>query len=173
MGRIKKEYFVGIDLGTLTGFAVYCRCGSRVHFVKTAQMKYSETRFSGGGVRFLHFKKDLESILNEFRPVFVGFEKVEFRHRGAMAAAAYNGFLSVLTVVLEEYKIPYDGYAPGTCKKAMTGRGNSSKEAVRREVCVRYGIDEISEDEADACAAALAAANDLGKMIWEDDASIQ
>lgn len=130
------------DLGTKCGWAV----GGSTPTYGTLDL--SVGRFSGGGMRFLRFRKELGHLLEGVTEV--GFEEVR-RHMGVDAAHVYGGLMATLTSVCEERGIPYQGWPVGTIKKHATGKGNASKTEMVAAMRGR-GYDPRTEDEADAVA---------------------
>lgn len=109
---------LALDLGTHCGFALAGGAGL-ISAYGTWDLRTG--RFSGGGMRFVRFKK----FLNEIGPSTVDmvvFEEVR-RHRGTDAAHVYGGLLATLTAWCEENKIPYEGYTVQAIKKYATGKG--------------------------------------------------
>lgn len=134
---------LALDLGTNTGWAT-----SDANFFVSGTEKFVVDRFSGGGMRYLRFKRWLDEMNNgtSDRISEVWFEEVR-RHAGTTAAHVYGGFLGVLTAWCEEKKIPYQGVPVGTIKKFATGKGNASK----KEMIAALGPDFRGDDnQADA-----------------------
>lgn len=109
---------LALDLGTTTGWAL--QAGSSI---LCDSESFKPSRFSGGGMRYLKFRRFLEGHpgLTE-----VYFEEVR-RHAGTDAAHAYGGFLAILMAWCEDRGIPYHGVPVGTIKKFATGKGNADK----------------------------------------------
>jgi crossover junction endodeoxyribonuclease RuvC len=61
-------------------------------------------------------------------------------------------------------KIPIIVCAPSTLKKFVTGKGNSEKNIMIREVFRRWGIEAANDNEADAVALAAVGACLVGQM---------
>lgn len=139
---------IALDLGTLTGWAF-----SIDGHVTSGTKSFKQDRFSGGGMRYLLFRKWLAEMhsINEIHAVY--FESVR-RHVGVDAAHAYGGFMATLTAWCESYGIPYEGIPVGTIKKSISGRGNASKQEVIDAVIAR-GYHPAGFDEADALALLL------------------
>ena len=135
-----------LDLGTTTGFCV----GSSPSALASGVANFKPGRFEGGGMRFVKFR----IWLNEFRVAYpierIAFEEVR-RHAGTDAAHVYGGLMATLTSWCEENAIPYEGIPVGEIKRAFTGKGNASKQAMEREA-VRRGFAPVDDNEADAIA---------------------
>lgn len=147
---------LALDLGTSTGWAVHID-GQKKLF--SGVVSFKTNRFSGGGVRFLKFKKWLDIIDSEYG----GFDQVEFeevrRHLGVDAAHIYGGFLAVLSGWCEDKGVAYQGYPVGTIKKHATGKGNANKDDVIKSI-KQKGYQPTTSDEADAIAVMLLALDD-------------
>ncbi|WP_375676918.1 crossover junction endodeoxyribonuclease RuvC [Bartonella sp. AP88XZML] len=136
-----------LDLGTKTGWALRDADG----FITSDTEHFQSRRFEGGGMRYLRFKKwltELKRSVDEIDAVY--FEEVR-RHVGTDASHVYGGFLATLTAWCEHHQIPYEGIPVGTIKKAMTGKGNASKEEMIKAMCAK-GHAPCDNNEADALA---------------------
>lgn len=136
---------LALDLGTRMGWALLE--GERVY---SGSESFTDKRFSGGGMRFLRFRKFLEALKEKTNIQAVYFEEVR-RHLGVDAAHVYGGFLAHLTAWCEELKIPYQGVGVGTIKRHITGKGNASKEDVISAV-KNKGFSPVDDNEADSLA---------------------
>ncbi len=114
-----------LDLGKQTGWAILTD-----GVIQSGSENFHGSRFSGGGMHFLNFRR----WLNEMRERFSDIEAVYFeevrRHLGTDAAHCYGGFLAHLTAWCEENNIPYQGVPVKTIKRFITGKGNASKSEV-------------------------------------------
>lgn len=145
---------LALDLGTKTGWSYWSE--------KTfdgGTMDFSETRFSGGGMRFLKFRRWLSDLKSKGIDV-VYYEAVR-AHKGVDAAHVYGGFQGVLTEWCERNEIPYDGVPVGTIKKFISGAGNAGKQEVIKAVKT-VGFDPVDDNHADAIALMLYAKKQLG-----------
>ena len=138
---------LALDLGTSTGWAL--RTGGDAIVSGTEHFKPS--RFEGGGMRFLRFKRWLTEIKQSADGLdAVYFEEVR-RHLGVDAAHAYGGFMAHLTAWCEHHQIPYQGIPVGTIKKHATGKGNASKDDMIAAARA-HGHSPADDNEADALA---------------------
>jgi Holliday junction resolvasome RuvABC endonuclease subunit len=139
---------LAIDIGTTTGWAVRSIGGS----ISSGVIAFKPGRFEARGMSYLRF----QSWLNEMNSTIEGginclyFEEVR-RHLGVDAAHVYGGFLGQLTSWCEYKQIPYAGVPVGTIKKAITGKGNASKEKVIESIN-KLGHATNDHNEADALA---------------------
>lgn len=140
------DFIVALDLGTTTGWAV----GNKAAHA-SGVWDLSGSRYSGGGMRFVHFRARLEELLAAYpRITAVYYEEVR-RHRGTDAAHVYGGMQAILTEWCESKGIPYEGVPVGEIKKSWTGKGNADKEAMISEAVFR-GFTPIDHNECDALA---------------------
>lgn len=139
---------LALDLGTATGFALRHN-GANV----TGTWSFKPSRFDGGGMRYLKFRRKLDETFHEYAIDVVYYEAVR-RHLGVDAAHAYGGFLGQLGALCEELEIPYEGVPVGTIKKWFTGKGNAKKHEMIAEAKKR-GFAPTDDNEADAIAILL------------------
>lgn len=139
-------HVLALDLGTTTGWAVYAHPQ-----ITSGVTSFAGDRYSGGGMRFLRFRKwldEMKALNNGLQEVY--FEEVR-RHVGTDASHVYGGFMAHLTAWCEQEGIPYEGVPVGTIKKFMTGNGSASKEKVMQAVREK-GHTVTDHNEADALA---------------------
>lgn len=136
---------LALDLGTSTGFAI----GKKGHVV-SGTWSFKPSRYEGGGMRFLRFRRKLDEVYSITPFDEVWFEEVR-RHMSTDAAHVYGGLMAMLTSWCEDNRMPYIGVPVGTIKSSWTGKGNSNKEAMVAEAN-RRGFTTDSDDEADALA---------------------
>ncbi len=135
-----------LALGTSTGWALQSPDGQMT--TGTASLKH--TRYDGGGMRFLRFRRWLEKLdLDAGLIAAIYFEEVR-RHIGTDAAHVHGGLLGVLTAWCEEHLVACQGVPVGTIRRFIAGKGNASElaQAVR-------GFAPADDNEADAIAILL------------------
>lgn len=139
---------LALDLGTTTGWALRA-----AGVVASGSQSFKPGRFDGGGMRYLKFRKWLDTLKEGETIHAVYFEEVR-RHMGVDAAHAYGGFLATLTSWCELHQIPYEGIPVGTIKKHATGSGAAKKEAMIEAALNMFdAVLEIADDNhADAVA---------------------
>ncbi|WP_425384308.1 Holliday junction resolvase [Wolbachia endosymbiont (group B) of Eupithecia inturbata] len=145
-----------LDLGKQTGWSI-------LHngVIQSGSESFHGSRFSGGGMHFLNFRKWLNQMKEKFPSIeTVYFEEVR-RHLGTDAAHCYGGFLAHLFAWCEENHIPYQSVPVKTIKRFITGKGNASKSEVI-EAVKEKGFLSKDDNEADALALMFYAMN-LGK----------
>ena len=139
----KMTLILALDLGTSTGWAM--KCGAEI---KSGSVSFATKRNEGGGMRYLRFRRWLDSINTGITEIH--FEEVR-RHAGTQAAHVYGGLMGTLTAWCEENSIPYSSVPVGTIKRAATGKGNATKEQMI-EAAKRRGFNPSDDNEADALA---------------------
>ncbi len=156
---ITKGSLLALDLGTSAGWALHNTAG-----VASGTVSLKHTRYDGGGMRFLRFRRWLEQLDVEAGPFeAVYFEEVR-RHAGTDAAHVYGGLLGVLTAWCEEYLVAYQGVPVGTIKRFATGKGNADKAAMVDAVRAK-GFNPADDNEADAIAILLWALDTKGGLL--------
>jgi len=141
---------LALDLGTITGWALRDEAG----VITSGTASFRPDRFSGGGMRYLRFKRWLTEIKNAAGTIDAVYLEEVRRHAGTSAAQIYGGFLGQITAWCEHHGIPYQGVPVGTIKRHVTGKGNAPKQAVIAAVRTR-GFDPADDNEADAIALLL------------------
>ena len=157
MVRVSQTGVLSLDLGTTTGWAISDEDG----LIKYGNVSFRQSRFQGGGMRYLRFRRWLDELLTSDSIKFgeVYFEEVR-RHLGVDAAHAYGGFMATLTAWCEKNYIPYQGVPVGTIKKFATGKGNAGKQQVI-DAMKKLGHDPKDDNEADALALLHFARNEM------------
>lgn len=135
-----------LDLGTRTGYAV----GDDESIPNYGSSSFPVGRFEGGGMRFVKFRKFLNTLYDAIQFEQIYFEEVR-RHVSTDSAHVYGGLLATLTAWAEEHAMPHSGIPVGTIKKSATGKGNASKEMVMNAM-KELGYVISNDDEADALA---------------------
>ena len=150
VARRTQGAILALDLGTSTGWAL--RTTDDYTSSGTVLLKHS--RYDGGGMRFLRFRRWLEDLDQDAGPIeAIYFEEVR-RHAGTDAAHIYGGLLAVLSAWCEEHLVAYQGVPVGTIKRFATGKGNADKAAVIDAMRAR-GFAPRDDNEADALAILL------------------
>jgi Holliday junction resolvasome RuvABC endonuclease subunit len=140
-----------LDLGTLTGYALASDASNaEVGTIVSGTQSFKNDRYSGGGMRYLRFRRWLDEMHAAAPIGEVAYEEVR-NHKGVDAAHVYGGLMGQLTAWCEEHKIPYEGVPVSHIKKFATGKGNAGKEAVI-EAVRSWGYEPVDDNEADAIA---------------------
>lgn len=136
---------LALDLGQNCGWAMHSD-GK----IKSGVWKLQPTKFESAGIRFLKFRRHLETeiVIGGVTKIF--YEAVR-RHIGTDAAHAYGGYMSQVQAVCIEYEVEYEGVPVQTIKKHATGSGNADKAKMIEAAIVKFKhIDVIDDNHADA-----------------------
>jgi hypothetical protein len=148
---------LALDLGTTTGWALRSQDGG----ITSGSITFKPTRFEGGGMRFLRFRRWLAEVTGLSGGITrIAFEEVR-RHVSTDSSHVYGGFLATLTAWCEQESIPYEGVPVGTIKRYATGKGNADKAAMMAAIEAR-GFRPADDNEADAIALLLWATDTVG-----------
>lgn len=144
---------LALDLGTKCGWALGGEFGRRVASGTWILAPERQRRFEGGGMRWLRLRQFLDETMfsDATAPQQVVFEEVR-RHMGVDAAHAYGAALGIVTSWCEGLVLPYRAVPVGTIKKFATGKGNALKLAMIAAAKIRWGVDAVDDNEADAVA---------------------
>jgi len=136
---IIQHNILALDLGTTTGWAIQ----DNQKLISSGTISFKNSRFEGGGMRYLRFARFLEELNSDKIFSQIYFEEVR-RHMGVDAAHAYGGFLAHLTAWCEKNNIPYAGVPVGTIKKHATGKGNDQVRFELGAYALQPGIQVIA-----------------------------
>ena len=136
---------IALDLATTTGWASLSN-----DIVASGTISFKGSRFEGGGMRFLRFRKFLRELIETEKPETIYYEEVR-RHLSTDAAHIHGGLLAILQSECEAQNIPYSGIPVGTIKKQATGKGNADKAAMVAAAKAKWPDQRIADDnQADA-----------------------
>ena len=148
-------FVLGIDPGlTRTGYGVLEARGSRVRTVAVGVIR-TDPR-AAIGERLVELRRDLTSIIGEYRPDEVAMEEV-FVNRNLHTATSVGRASGVVLMTAAEAGLRVAEYSPTAVKMALTGYGAADKTQVGRVITMRLGLGEVPTpaDAADALAVAL------------------
>jgi len=146
---------LGIDPGTATtGYGVIETSTTEMKFVTCGAVR------TKAGVamptRLLQLRKELKSIIKEFKPEAMVVEKLFF-NRNAKTAMTVSQAKGVILLVAAEQGLDILEYTALQAKKELTGYGRAEKkqveQAVKRHLNIRRKIKP--DDAADALAIAI------------------
>lgn len=137
---------LALDLGTTTGYCV----GDRRDALISGTWSLKPQRFESGGMRFVKFRKQLDTLHASLKLTQMWFEEVR-AHKGVDAAHCYGGMMATLQAWSEDNSVPCAGVPVGVIKKHATGKGNANKEAMMAAMR-DLGFDVIDDNHADAIA---------------------
>jgi|SRR3989338_8255970 len=151
--------FIGIDPGLADmGFGVVSVSGG-----KEKCLAYGSIKTPAGqptSERLLALFVKLGAVLDEYRPIRVGIEKLFFQKnvKTAMVVAEARG---VIRLAVAQRNLSLIEMSPADVKLAVCGYGLADKRQVQTMVKTLLGLKEIPkpDDAADALAVALATAH--------------
>ena len=151
---------LGFDVGVKCGWAVLS--GQRI--VESGVQEFALSRGESPGLRFLRFRHWLVELLEKaFAPGERGLVAYErSHHRGGYTTEVHLGMTTRLQELAAERRLEVLPVHTATLKKASTGSGRGSKEAMIRAATRLVGRS-VQEDEADAILVALWAAKEIGE----------
>lgn len=123
----------------------------RIHRIET-----DPKRFSSPQHRLAYMRRLLEAVLDEHWPVkLVAIEGYAFGSRTAQHSIAEWGGLLRYTLWLQDFA--FVEVPPATLKSFVTGKGNSEKSLMLREVFRKWVFEAFDDNDADAyCCARFA-----------------
>jgi Holliday junction resolvasome RuvABC endonuclease subunit len=154
-------YLLGIDPSTACGFAVLRDDGSRV---RSGVWRLHPRAHQGAGGRFTNLVAQLDSILRCFPSITSVAYEVPGRFDTQAAYLAVYGLVAHIESWCEHNGLHYAAFAPAEVKRAAGCKGNADKTDVACAIASRFDIEliELSPDEADALATAIAGLVELG-----------
>lgn len=136
--------FIGFDLGAKLGYAVLSMDGDRI-----ASGTWSFGKRQPSSVQSLYDR--LVVLATKYDVVLVGYEKVNFFHRGFKAAHAYGTYEAILWLVAQQFDWPLQSVPIQHIKKLATGFSNADKDEVEVAVYRRWnGYVSTDDNEADS-----------------------
>ena len=150
---------LGLDPGLAsTGYGVISVDGSRLVHVCHGAVR--TTPDMAAGDRLLKIKREIESLLQTYKPDDAGVEALFFTRnvRTAIPVAQAKG---VLLLCLAEAGIGAAEYTPNQVKQSVVGRGRAEKAQVQESIRLIFGLAEVpvTDHAADALAVAVCHAN--------------
>jgi crossover junction endodeoxyribonuclease RuvC len=139
-----------LDPGTACGFAV----GSTVNgkpLLISGEWDLSRSKHDAWVMSAIWLKRHIRELHKETGFTHLGYEHV-VRHLGAHAGHMYGALVAAIQEVCLELGVSYEAVGVGTLKKFATGKGNASKEDMKRAARERWQVYTDSDNEADALA---------------------
>ena len=166
----KNSVVLGIDPGlTRCGYAVIeVQGATQITMRALGVLRTSPDQ--GLPQRLAEISKEIEELLDEYRPSVVAVEHIFFQSnvRTAMSVGQVSG-LALSAAARRGLQV--EQYTPNQVKLAITGWGGADKAQVQKMVKQRLGLNAIPKpaDAADAAAIALChiASSSLAKKISE------
>lgn len=137
---------LGLDMATATGWCLYDATADRV--IESGVQLFDKRRGESNGLRFLRFRKWLQSFVKGFAPDLICYEQAHFR--GGAATELCVGFQTRAQEIAAEAGIESAPVPTGTLKKFATGAGNAGKGSMMKLAAFHLGRDPVDDNEADA-----------------------
>jgi crossover junction endodeoxyribonuclease RuvC len=153
---------LGIDCGSgRTGVGVIESDGIRHTLVYSGAIETKASWPFAERLRVIH--EGLMSAITEHRPEIAAVEEV-FNHANVQSALKLAHVRGVALLAIAQAGVPCNEYSPNAIKKSVVGYGKAQKHQVQLMVQTLLRLPEapVSEDAADALAAAICCANHQG-----------
>ena len=148
----------GFDPGTRhTGFGIIKRVGARLHRLHSGTI-HTDPKAAMAS-RLLTIRNGICGLIAQCPPDLSAVEDVFFS-KNANSALKLGQVRGVILVTLAEREIPIESFPPALVKRSVVGSGRAAKAQVQQVVRAILGLETLpAEDEADALAIAICAAN--------------
>lgn len=157
----QTKIIIGIDPGTrVTGYGVIRAIGASYTAIDYGCIRPPLAKKLSD--RYLIIATALGEILALHRPYALAVE-TQYVAKNVQSTLKLGMARGIVLVAAKQKQISVYEYSPSTAKKAVTGRGNATKEQVQAMVQVLLGLTSIPEpdDAADALALAICHAHTL------------
>lgn len=146
---------MGIDPGTrIVGWGVLDVMGSRLEPVASGVIRAPAKETLSVRLKMIH--DGIGRVIEKTSPEIVAVEDI-FHGPNTATLIKIGEARGVIVLAAADAGLPVESYTPAEVKKAVTGRGNATKEQVREMVQVILGVavEEETLDETDALAVAI------------------
>ena len=118
-------------------------------------------------IRLNKIAKDIETILNKFRPDIVAVEQLYSHYAHPKTAILMGHARGVILQKCAQAGIEVKSFGATRIKKSLTGNGRATKAQVQRTIQSFLGLLSVPEpnDVADAIAAALCCCNSIKSFV--------
>jgi crossover junction endodeoxyribonuclease RuvC len=143
---------IAVDPGTLkAGVAVFDNDNLIDHIqVKVGNSKQPIAK------RLLNLKNVVASFADRYKPEAIILEDGYAGRKNLKTSLVIAMSRGAVMIAAAENDVPVIRYAPKEIKKAFTGIGTADKEYMRKTAIIKYSLEIVGEDEADAIAIAYA-----------------
>ncbi|MCG3138785.1 MAG: Crossover junction endodeoxyribonuclease RuvC [Phycisphaerae bacterium] len=151
-----EALWLGIDPGLrTTGYGLIAMAGPRLRIVDAGTIR-AEVRLTLSQ-RLAQIHADLSALLQEYRPLAVGVEKLYSHYRHPQTAVVMGHVRGVILLAAAEVKLTVYELAATEIKRSLTGNGRASKPQVQQAIRLRLGLSAVPRpsDIADALAIAM------------------
>ena len=115
------------------------------------------------GQRVYKQRIEMEKLIKEIEPDLIVCED-QYGHLNISTLKKLSHVRGNFMTLAEEYEKPFYIYSPGTLKKIVTGKGNSSKKKVMERISSYYDKEIKDDNEADAIGLAVSFTIDRSKI---------
>ncbi len=146
---------LGIDPGTrIVGWGVLDVKGNRLEPIASGVIRAPAKEALSVKLNRIH--QGVSQVIEKTSPQVVAVEDI-FHGPNTATLIKIGEARGVIVLAAAAAGLPVESYTPAEVKKAVTGRGNATKEQVREMVQVILGVsvDEETLDETDALAIAI------------------
>jgi len=145
---------LGIDPGSRkTGYGLIENTGNRTRHLASGCIRLNAKHPLSDRLSML--SKELEQLIEEFRPDCGAVEKVFFA-KNAQSALTLGHARGVILLKFSERNLPIHEYQTLKIKQTVVGVGRADKDQVQHMVKILLNLqNKLQEDEADALAVAI------------------
>jgi crossover junction endodeoxyribonuclease RuvC len=157
---------LGIDPGLqVCGYAAIKASGGRETLIEAGVL-----RTDGGSTmeeKLNQIARDVETLLNKFRPEIVAVEELYSHYAHPRTAILMGHARGVILQRTAAAAVEVRSFSATRIKKSITGNGRASKEQMQRTIQTMLSLSEMPQpsDVADAIAAALCCANSRDSIL--------
>jgi len=154
---------LGIDPGShLVGYGVLEKENKEIRYVAHGSISIKE---KDDGLRLVILKKELDRIIEKYKPQIAGVEKIFFfkNQKTIIGVAQSRG---IILHSLAQKNIKIFEFTPLEVKGSVSSYGRTDKKGVQKMVKLILSLKEIPEpdDASDALAIAICCANGVDTM---------
>jgi crossover junction endodeoxyribonuclease RuvC len=144
---------LGIDPGTnITGYGIIQTKGNTLSYITSGCINIQKEQMHKG---LKNIFLAIHQLIKKYKPNYVAIEKA-FVAINPQVAIVLGQARGAAMVAPSLHNIPISEYTPRLIKKAVTGKGNASKEQVKNIVKIRLNLSgELQTDAADALAISI------------------
>jgi len=150
---------LGIDPGTTRiGYGAIRASGNSLVHIASGVLDITPTPTNAEHLR--EIGRALQKLIIDIKPEKIGVERLFFSKNKKTALAVAEARGVILETIAKERILLYE-LTPNEVKLAVTGNGNSSKQAVAKMVSLllHFDTNNLLDDATDALAIAIASAN--------------
>jgi crossover junction endodeoxyribonuclease RuvC len=147
---------LGIDPGIeITGYGLIEAASGHIKLIRTGTIKTDRRRRLGERLKKIY--KELTEIIGQYRPKILVLERPYSHYRHPTTTIVMGCVRGIIYLASSQNNIPIEDFPPTRIKKAISGRGDASKEQVQKMVGYLLNLKEPpgQEDVADALAISI------------------